>query len=152
MQATNMGSPFLTSAIQYIINVVLTLPAILYVDKWGRRSSLLSGSMVMMISLFIVGALEKIYGSPVTKKYDDISWQIADNKSVSWTIVILTYIFVGAFAVTWGVSALCFPAFLCSFGRYGVELSRTKEKHINLFFNTTELHSKLPVSVFKDIC
>lgn len=45
----------MTASIQYVINVVLTLPAILYLDKWGRRPSLVIGSFFMMTWLFISG-------------------------------------------------------------------------------------------------
>jgi len=110
MEGANIGSPYLTSAIQYVINVALTLPAILYVDKWGRRASLLSGSLIMMISLFIIGALQASYGRPIAKKYEDISWEVVNNKPVSWAIVILTYAFVGTFAMTWGPSSWTYPA------------------------------------------
>lgn len=106
METAQIGSPFLTSAIQYIINVVLTLPAILYVDKWGRRPSLLTGSFVMMVSLFSIGAIEAVYGQPTSQKNSDISWEVRDNKVASWSIVILTYVFVGTYAVTWGPSSV----------------------------------------------
>jgi len=110
METANIGSPFLTSAIQYVINVVFTLPAILYVDKWGRRASLLSGSLIMMVSLFIVGALEAIYGRPISKKYEDVSWEVTNNKPVQWAIVVITYTFVGTYAMTWGPSSWTYPA------------------------------------------
>lgn len=110
METAQIGSPFLTSAIQYIINVVLTLPAILYVDKWGRRPSLLTGSFVMMVSLSSIGAIEAVYGQPTSQKNSDISWEFRDNKAASWSIVILTYVFVGTYAVTWGPSSWIYPA------------------------------------------
>lgn len=55
MSGAQMASPLLTASIQYIINVVLTLPAVLFLDKWGRRPSLVVGSFLMMIWLFITG-------------------------------------------------------------------------------------------------
>lgn len=43
------GNIKLTAAsIQYVINVVMTLPAILFLDKIGRRPALLFGSVMMM--------------------------------------------------------------------------------------------------------
>lgn len=55
MEGAQIASPLLTASIQYIINVVLTLPAILYLDKWGRRPSMIIGSFFMMTWLFISG-------------------------------------------------------------------------------------------------
>ncbi|KAK6441837.1 high affinity glucose transporter, partial [Oleoguttula sp. CCFEE 5521] len=42
----------ISSSIQYIINVVMTVPALLFVDKIGRRTTLLVGSTLMMTWLF----------------------------------------------------------------------------------------------------
>lgn len=57
MEGANIASPLLTASIQYIINVLLTLPAILYLDKFGRRPALVIGSFLMMTWLFITGKL-----------------------------------------------------------------------------------------------
>ena len=104
MEAAGIGDPLLTASIQYILNVALTLPAILFLDKWGRRPSLLLGSFGMMTLLFIVGALEASYGR---SQYTDsgplaaITWVIDGNQAVSKAIVALSYLFVCTFAVTW---------------------------------------------------
>jgi Na+/melibiose symporter-like transporter len=55
MEGAHVASPLATASIQYVINVVLTLPAILFLDKWGRRPSLILGSFGMMAWLFTSG-------------------------------------------------------------------------------------------------
>ena len=46
------GSTLLvSSSIQYVINVVMTVPALLYVDRWGRRPTLLIGAALMALAL-----------------------------------------------------------------------------------------------------
>lgn len=55
MEGAQIASPLATASIQYVINVVLTLPAIFFLDKWGRRPSLILGSFGMMTWLFISG-------------------------------------------------------------------------------------------------
>lgn len=55
MKGADIGDELLTSAIQYIINVVMTLPAILYLDRIGRRPALIFGAFFMMVWLFISG-------------------------------------------------------------------------------------------------
>jgi len=110
METANIGSPLLTASIQYIINVVLTLPAIIYIDKWGRRRSLLIGSFLMMVFLFINGALQAIYGQPQKIPNSDITWIVLDNKPVSSAIVACSYLFVAAFSTTWGPASWCYPA------------------------------------------
>lgn len=105
MQAAGIGNPLLTATIQYILNVVLTLPAILFLDRWGRRPSLIFGSLVMMILLFIVGALEGIYLVPnprIDDALDAINWVIIDHPAVSKAVLACSYLFVSTFAITWG--------------------------------------------------
>lgn len=45
----------LSSSIQYVINVIMTIPALIWLDKWGRRPTLLVGAALMMTWLFIDG-------------------------------------------------------------------------------------------------
>lgn len=104
MEAAGIGNPLLTASIQYILNVVLTLPAIFFLDKWGRRPSLLCGSLFMMVFLFIVGAVEAIYGVPVhadSGPLSAITWALPNERSVQLTVVACSYLFVCAFSVTW---------------------------------------------------
>ena len=50
------GSALLQTVLVGTINVLFTLVAIKYVDKWGRRTLLLAGGAGMAICLFVVGA------------------------------------------------------------------------------------------------
>lgn len=58
------NSTLLASSIQYIINVVLTVPALIWMDRWGRRPMMLVGAALMGIWMFanagILGAHAKI--------------------------------------------------------------------------------------------
>jgi MFS family permease len=115
MEGASIGTPLLTSSIQYIINVVLTLPAIIFLDRIGRRPSLLTGSFLMMIWLFISGALQASYGQPNTdatrnSKNSDINWIVINNKPASSAIVACSYLFVATFAMTWGPVSWTYPA------------------------------------------
>lgn len=105
MEAAGVGSPLLTASIQYIINVALTLPAILYLDRFGRRPALLVGSAFMMTWLFISGAVQGAYGRPNPRTdptLDDISWVLSGNPSASKAVIACSYLFVASFATTWG--------------------------------------------------
>lgn len=53
-----------SSSIQYVINVLMTIPALLYVDRWGRRRTLLVGCTFMMIFMFTNAGLMALYGRP----------------------------------------------------------------------------------------
>ncbi|KAK4461940.1 MFS sugar transporter-like protein [Cladorrhinum samala] len=115
MEGAQIASPLATASIQYVINVALTLPAIVYLDKWGRRPSLLLGSFGMMSWLFISGALQQYYGQPNTAETrtpnnSDITWIVNDNRPVSSAIVACSYLFVATFATTWGPVSWTYPA------------------------------------------
>lgn len=94
----------------------MTLPAIIYLDRWGRRPSLILGSFGMMSWLFISGALQQYYGqpnnTPLTRTEDnkDLTWVVHDNRPVSSAIVACSYLFVATFATTWGPVSWTYPA------------------------------------------
>ncbi|KAF2198340.1 high affinity glucose transporter [Delitschia confertaspora ATCC 74209] len=111
MQGAGIGNELLTSSIQYIINVALTLPAILWLDRFGRRPSMLIGSFLMMTLLFISGALQASYGHPNPDKSDkSISWVIHGHPAASKGVVACSYLFVAAFATTWGPTSWTYPS------------------------------------------
>jgi MFS family permease len=137
MEGAQIASPLATASIQYVINVVLTLPAIVFIDKWGRRPSLILGAFGMMSWLFISGelqpqpdpiftinakltcshpgALQQYYGQPNTAETwtpenSDITWIVRDNRPVSSAIVSCSYLLVATFATTWGPVSWTYPA------------------------------------------
>jgi MFS family permease len=90
----------------------MTLPAILYLDKFGRRPALLIGSFLMMTWLFTTGALQASYGQPNPDPEDkDISWVVPkEHSAVSKAIVACSYLFVASFATTWGPTSWTYPS------------------------------------------
>jgi hypothetical protein len=106
MKGAGIADELLTASVQYIINVAMTLPAIIYLDRFGRRPALLLGSLGMMTLLFFSGGFQGRYGRP---PYDndpdkkDISWTLGpDHPGVSKFVVACSYLFVATFATTWG--------------------------------------------------
>ncbi|KAI9791304.1 MAG: hypothetical protein M1816_004085 [Peltula sp. TS41687] len=115
MQGAGIRDQLLTASIQYIINVALTVPAILFLDKWGRRPSLLYGSLGMMVCLLVNGTLQGRYGqanTPATKNFQnsEATWVIHGQPKVSRAVVAFSYLFVATFAVTWGPTSWTYPA------------------------------------------
>ncbi|KAK3316596.1 general substrate transporter [Apodospora peruviana] len=115
MATAQIASPLATASIQYVINVGMTLPAIIFLDKWGRRPSLILGSFGMMTWLFISGALQQYYGQPNTDETrtpdtSDITWIVLNNRPVSSAIVACSYLFVATFATTWGPVSWTYPS------------------------------------------
>src|SRR5688500_15748870 len=54
----------LPSGIQFVSNVVMTVPALLWMDHWGRRPTLLVGAFLMCLWLSVNAGLFATYSRP----------------------------------------------------------------------------------------
>jgi hypothetical protein len=76
--------------------MLLTVPAIVYIDRWGRRPMLLVGTLLMGFFLFLVGGLQGGYG-----EWSDIDgtgqpvWVIpSQHRDVTIAVIVCSYLFV----------------------------------------------------------
>ena len=106
---TGRRGNLIADAVQYVLNVVFTIPAIIYIDKWGRRPMLLAGTLLMGIWLFLVGGLQGRYGA-WGKVDDDTVWVITDHEGITKAIIVFSYFFVCSFAITMGPVSWTYPA------------------------------------------
>jgi hypothetical protein len=81
----------LATGITGVVFFVSTLPAMVIIDKVGRRPMLLVGSVVMLISMVIAGVM-------VAKFRHD--WP--GHATEGWVVVAFIWVYVGAFGATWG--------------------------------------------------
>ncbi|EEQ89910.2 sugar transporter [Blastomyces dermatitidis ER-3] len=98
-----------SSSIQYVINVLMTIPALLWVDRWGRRNTLLVGAFFMMVWLFTNAGLLASYGypAPADRAVEAESWLISGPPSKA--VIACSYLFVASFAPTWGPVSWIYP-------------------------------------------
>lgn len=100
----------LASSIQYIINVVMTVPALIWVDRWGRRPTMLIGAALMMIWMYANAGILATYGTIVPGGIEGVA-----EKSMSLTgapakaLIACTYLFVASYAPTWGPVSWVYP-------------------------------------------
>ncbi|KAF9022790.1 general substrate transporter [Hymenopellis radicata] len=106
---TGRRGNLISASVQYVLNVALTIPAIIYIDKWGRRPMLLVGTLLMGFFLFLVGGLQGGYGQWGVVDGDRI-WVISDNDSVTKGVIVCSYLFVCSFAITMGPVSWTYPA------------------------------------------
>ena len=59
---TGRRGNLIASSVQYVLNVAFTVPAIIYIDKWGRRPMMIIGFALLGVFLFLVGGLQGGYG------------------------------------------------------------------------------------------
>lgn len=111
MQGAGIKNPLLPASIQYIINVLMTVPAIIWMDKWGRRPTLLLGSFAMMSLLLISGSIQGVFGHPETDPKSAVTWAMPSNDgSRTNAVVACSYLFVATFAISWGPVSWTMPA------------------------------------------
>nr|CAD1814643.1 monosaccharide transporters [uncultured fungus] len=104
------NSVLLPSSIQYIINVVMTVPALLFVDRWGRRPTLLIGAAFMMLWLFINAGVLATYGKvPYDGQFDTDAESISITGAPAKAVIACTYLFVASYAPTWGPVSWIYP-------------------------------------------
>ncbi|KAI1007297.1 MFS glucose transporter mfs1 [Podosphaera aphanis] len=100
----------LPSSIQFILNVLMTVPAILFVDKWGRRPTLLIGAFLMMSLHFINAGLFATYGKvPRPGQFPSASESTSIVGPPSKGVIACTYLFVAVYAPTWGPVSWIYP-------------------------------------------
>ncbi|KAI0220476.1 hypothetical protein L0F63_006055 [Massospora cicadina] len=100
----------LATAINGIVNMSATIPAILYVDRWGRRKTLMAGASVMAVAMATVGILISIYGTEGKDQVTGETLVTMSNLGASFTVIVFIYIFVAGFAFSWGPIAWIYPA------------------------------------------
>jgi MFS family permease len=99
-----------SSSIQYIINVIMTIPALIWVDKWGRRPTLLIGAALMGTWLFVNAAILAIKGTPMPNGIGNTREATTEvTGAASKAIIACSYLFVASFAPTWGPVSWIYP-------------------------------------------
>jgi MFS family permease len=81
-----LDAALLATGVNGCVNVLATIPTLLFIDKLGRRILLIIGATIMSVSMLIVGILDATY--------------LDQERSllISWTIIVFIYIFVAGFA------------------------------------------------------
>jgi len=87
-QRSGIGRPYVTTIITNVVNVVMTLPGMYGIERFGRRRLLLVGAAGMCICEFLIAILG------VTLP--------AENTSGQKALVALVCIYIAFFASTWG--------------------------------------------------
>lgn len=125
----------LASSIQYVINVVMTVPALLWIDRYGRRHAMLVGALLMMTWMYANGAIMKTYGVVVPGGINGVA---AQSMSISGgpgkAVIACTYLFVASYAPTWGPASWIYPPELFPLRLRGLGVSMSTSG--NWAFNT----------------
>ncbi|UJR17200.1 hypothetical protein I4U23_004095 [Adineta vaga] len=85
--SSGISQPFLVTIIINLINVIMTIPGILFIDRLGRRKLLIIGAIGMLICEFSIALIGQ------------------SNGTKQRMLIALICIYIAFFASTWGPSA-----------------------------------------------
>ncbi|KAH9223891.1 sugar transporter [Leptodontidium sp. 2 PMI_412] len=100
---TGNSVDLLATGVVGVINFFSTIPAIMFLDRWGRRKVLIIGAVNMTIGHLIVGTLYAVY---------EDSW--AQHHAAGWGAAVFVWYFIANFAfsigcVNWIMPSEIFP-------------------------------------------
>lgn len=104
MAGLSGNANLVASSINYVINVVVTIPALLFLDRIGRRVLLVGGATSLAVWWFVCAGVMASYGKPAPPGgvggVSEESWQISGPASKA--VIASSYLVVASFAPTWG--------------------------------------------------
>jgi sugar porter (SP) family MFS transporter len=111
MAGLSGNNNLVASSIQYVINVVMTIFALLFLDRWGRRAPFVIGALLMATWMFANAGLMASYGKAAPpgglNNIAEQSWEIRGAPAKA--VIACTYLFVASFAPTWGPVSWVYP-------------------------------------------
>ncbi|KAJ5536337.1 hypothetical protein N7513_009523 [Penicillium frequentans] len=105
------NATLLSASVQYIINVVMTLPALIFIDRLPRRRLFIFGALAMGVLQFTQAGLVASYGHSVPgglKGSPTVTWKVTNSKA-SKAIIACSYLFIASYAPTWGPLGWAYP-------------------------------------------
>jgi MFS family permease len=88
----------------------MTVPALIYVDRWGRRPTLLIGAVLMLTFLATNAGLLATYGKvPYQHQFNNAAESISITGAPAKAVIACTYLFVASYAPTWGPVSWIYP-------------------------------------------
>ncbi|KAI0431566.1 sugar transport protein [Xylaria sp. FL1042] len=94
---SSQNASFLASSVSAVVIMVVTLPATILADAWGRKTSTVVGGSLIFVLMVISGSL---YAAGEVH---------ADRGAARWVAIVNIYLFAAVYSATWAIG---FRAFL----------------------------------------
>lgn len=83
---------FLASGVSALAMFVVSIPASIFCDHWGRRISAVTGGFLLSTCMLLIGSL---YAAGSVH---------SDHGAARWVVIVAIYIFAISFCMTWAIS------------------------------------------------
>ncbi|KAI9279697.1 general substrate transporter [Umbelopsis sp. AD052] len=95
------ASQLLATGLNGVVSVIATIPAVMFIDRWGRVKTLLVGGTGMGITMLLAGALLGAY------PHTDAG---PNNLGAQYFAIVMMYFFTICFSSSWGPCGWIYPA------------------------------------------
>ncbi|KAE8152449.1 general substrate transporter [Aspergillus avenaceus] len=89
---------FFASGVSALVIFAVTIPALIWADKWGRRHSTVYGGIGLSITMFLMGAL---YAGHAVH---------SSTGAGRWVVIVSIYIFAVIYSLSWAVGIKIYAA------------------------------------------
>lgn len=95
---TSSDASFFASGVSALVIFAVTIPGLIYADRWGRRSSIIYGGIGLATTMFVIGGL---YAGKAVH---------STTGPGRWVVIVFIYLFAVIYSLTWAVSVKIFAA------------------------------------------
>ncbi|CAM1506713.1 Fc.00g063540.m01.CDS01 [Cosmosporella sp. VM-42] len=124
----------ISAGVQYALFIAFTTVMFFFIDKTGRRTLLIWGSLAMALCHFVVGGMLGAYGKPVPGGVDgNANVVIKVTGSPAYTVIAFSYLLIIVYALTLAPVAWIYAAEVWSLGTRATGMALAAEA--NWLFN-----------------
>ena len=155
--SSSFSWPLLFTGVYGTVNVLFTIPTIIFIDKLGRRLLLISGGIIMFLSLLAVGITDAV--CEPKDRLNNTCLQI--DTPYPWLLTVFIYIFIAGYAFSWGPVpwVYCTEIFPLTMRAKATSLTTAANWMMNLITSTVALallsqhrYQSITFFVFSGIC
>ncbi|KAI8093263.1 general substrate transporter [Halteromyces radiatus] len=108
---SGVSASLIASGVNGVLNMFATVPAILFLDRLGRRKVMMIGAIVMGTAMLLCGIVMAATGKVSYNPASGVNEvYMGGNLSASYFCIVMIYIFVAGFAASWGPCGWVYPA------------------------------------------
>jgi MFS family permease len=89
---------FFASGVSALVIFAVTIPGLLWADRWGRRHSIIAGGIGLSTTMFLIGAL---YAADAVHP---------SSGPGRWLVIVAIYLFAVIFSLTWAIGIKVYSA------------------------------------------